>query len=285
MLQKLDYLIYVSHMEALLKALKLITIVLALISSVTIAHAQATQPPDCTFDLTEANALMTQAQTKASGGDIPGALALLDQAKQKITEIETRCGATLTPAPSENYTEPSGAFSIKYPKGWLTQALADTPAEQANGAGPILFANEPSAFDVIADSKASTTAKGVVVYLGTSQQIMKQLSVSGVRKTVDPLNAINLLNTIVMGQSSTSDGKFGTPAQGAAINDHATAEVPFSFLNDSSAPVADGNVLLVQLAPDQFAVLVSFASPGQGQSIAALARSMAATLNAPAKPS
>jgi hypothetical protein len=243
--------------------------------------AQAQETQDCKIDLSEANALMAQAQSKSAAGDISEALALLDQVQQKLAEIQTRCGETGVPPLLAKYVDPADVFSVNYPNGWLTQSLADTPAEQQLGR-PILFASDPAAFDMIANPKPDVNSRGVVVYVGNSKDLMKQLGVREESKVINPLNPKTLLDTIVQGQSS-GDGKFGTVTQGAAIRDFATAEAPFTIFDKESKAVAEGSVLLMQLGADRFAVLVGFAPPGNSKSIAALTHAMAATLQAPAK--
>jgi hypothetical protein len=279
----------VISVEAILKArpiILLMTVALLIFPSAVSAQGptgtqEATQPAPCAIDLSDATALMTRAQSKGSAGDVSEALALIDQVKQKLDEIQAQCSSANT-ALTGNFTERSGAFSVSYPKGWITQPLADTPAEQAKGPGPILFASSPEMFNMIADGKVGVKERGVVVYVGASGTLMEQLGTRGVSKAVNPLNPLNLLDRIVQGQTS-GDVKFGTPTQGAAIKDYGTAEATFALSNGNGVAVADGGILLMQLGTDQFAVFVSFAPPGEGKSIADLGRAMAATLKAPAQ--
>jgi ABC-type Fe3+ transport system substrate-binding protein len=183
--------------------------------------------------------------------------------------------------PDKFYVDPSGTFTVNYPVGWIVQSLADTPDEQKKSQ-PILFASDPAVFDMISDNKAGINARGVVVYVGNSKDLMDQLGARNVSQPVDPLNAKTLLATIIANQSS-DNGRFGALIQGRAIRDYATAEAPFSVSSQESKPVADGAILMMQLGADKFAVFVGVAPPGDGKSISALARAMAETLQAPPK--
>jgi hypothetical protein len=257
----------------------LLAFVLALPFSVT-TQAQDLQP--CNIDLTEVNSLIEQAQGKYAADDVTGALLLLEQARQMIQEIETRCGTTGAPPLTGKYIDQRGIFSINYPAGWVTVPIADTPSERERGT-PIFFGDSPAAFEMLSDSKAGINARGIVVYVGSGQTMMQQLGAGSSATPEATFNALSLLEAITKGQSSSSQGKFGTATQGAAIKDYATAEASFSFMDRESKPVADGYIVMMQLGSDKFAVLVAFAPPGEGEPSLNLARAMAATLESPPK--
>src|SRR5258708_35787861 len=78
-------------------------------------QAQAT-PANCDVDLSQASSWLTQAQAKASSGDVGGAMGLLDQETQALNEIKSSCAAVGTDATlSQNFTQPSGHLTLSYP--------------------------------------------------------------------------------------------------------------------------------------------------------------------------
>lgn len=242
-------------------------------------RVQAQGNSDCGFDLSQTSALMTQAQAKASSGDMTAALALLDQVTQTLDDIKARCGTVgPTTALTEQFKEAGGAYTIKYPKGWIAQPIPAGGAPDNDDTKPILFANDPAAFDVIADSKPNAKAQGVVVYIGSALQVVKQLGAFKSDKTYSQMSAEALLQAVVDGQTSSS-AKLSAAEKVAPIGKFDAAAAAFTFSDSKTdTVVTKGTVLVLQLANDQFAVLVSFAAPGQEGTVAKLARNMADTL-------
>lgn len=84
----------------------------------TTAHSQGAT--NCDFDVSQATALLTQAQAKASSGDTAAALALIKQVQEKLTQIAAQCGeGAATPVVSDvaltqTYTSPDGKLTLKY---------------------------------------------------------------------------------------------------------------------------------------------------------------------------
>lgn len=103
-----------------------ILVSLAVLVLVTIVptHLQAQRTPSCDVDLSQASAWMTQAQAKASSGDVSGAMAILDQVEQALSDIKVRCGeAPVNKDLSQKFSEPGGLYTINYPKGWQNFSL------------------------------------------------------------------------------------------------------------------------------------------------------------------
>src|SRR5262249_45734362 len=118
---------------------------LAVLVAPSSVYAQAT--PTCDVDLSQASTLLTQAQAKASSGDTAGAMTLLDQVTQALSDIKSRCGGT-PPALSQTFTEPNGVFTVSYPAGWINQALPGNSSSQGDGQA-IFFGNSQAAYDMM----------------------------------------------------------------------------------------------------------------------------------------
>jgi len=247
-------------------------------------HLQAQSTPTCDVDLSQASAWMTQAQAKASSGNTPGAMALLDQVSQALSGIKSRCGGTGPSTDlSEKFTEPHNIYTINYPKGWQTFTLpesSDSPSTQH----AILLASDQAAFDMLSKNQPAPDAQGVVVYVGTAEQIVKEVGANSSDKTYSGLSAVTLLQTISTGQTPSTI-KIGAPEKISPIGKYEVAEASFSYTDTkSSTMVAKGTLLIMQLSDNQFALLLSFATPSQSATVSALGRSMAATFTlSPAK--
>ena len=244
-------------------------------------QAQAT-PANCDVDLSQASSWLTQAQAKASSGDVGGAMGLLDQVTQALNEIKSSCAAGGTDATlSQKFTEPSGAFTVSYPAGWINMALPGNSGAQSQ-AQAILFASGQAAYDMLAKNTPDPKAQGVVVYVGTAKDIVKELGAGSSDKTFNQMTPTTLLQTISAGQSSNT-AKFGPAEKLSPIGKYEAAESSFTFTDTkTSTVIANGTLLMMQVASDQFAILLSFGAPNQASSVAPIARSMAASLQVPA---
>jgi hypothetical protein len=248
-----------------------------LIALIVPFRVRAQDKTDCKIDLTKAQDLMTQAQAKAKSGDTEAALLLLDQVTQALDVIKSQCNTDGAIVLFDHFKEPNSIYTINYPKGWLTQAVPG-PSSDSKGARPTLFTNDAKAIDMLASAAQNPNAQGVVVYVGTAKDVVTELGAFDSSKTYTQMDIIALLQAITSGQS-TADGSFGKPQKTDSINDHLTAEVSFEFHGSkSTTATAKGTVLIMQLSDGQYAVFVSFAAPGNEESVAKLARKMASTL-------
>src|SRR5258708_37497248 len=94
-------------------------------------QAQAT-PANCDVDLSQASSWLTQAQAKASSGDVGGAMGRLDQVTQALNEIKSSCAAGGTDATLyQKFTETRGAFTVSYPCEWINMALRGNSEAQS----------------------------------------------------------------------------------------------------------------------------------------------------------
>src|SRR5258706_13638422 len=259
-----------------------IVLLVLFFSKAVLSHQQAqATPANCDVDLSQASSWLTQAQAKASSGDVGGAMGLLDQVTQALNEIKSSCAAGGTDATlSQKFTEPSGAFTVSYPAGWINMALPGNSGAQSQ-AQAILFASSQAAYDMLAKNTPDSRAQGVVVYVGTAKDIVKALRVDRSEKTFNQMTPTTLLQTISAGQSSNT-AKFGPGEKLSPIGKYEAAEAAFTYTDTkTSTVIANGTLLIMQIASDQFAILLSFGAPNQASSVAPIARRMAATLQVP----
>lgn len=256
--------------------LTLILLVFALGVRPSAIHGQGGQ--NCNIDLSEATALMTQAQAKVSSGDQAAALALLKQVQQKLEQIAQQCSANAeNPADiklTQKYTDTGGNYTLNYPDGWITSSL---PGPQ-NEIKTILFASDQATVNALANNKATSVLKGVAVAVGTRQQVLTQLGAYDKTKTYDQMDVKTLVGTITAGIPPSSGGTFGA-IESVKVNDREAAEASLVFTATNGAGGSyDGVLLVVKLSNDKIAALVGVITPGQEKSIEPLTRAMAATI-------
>lgn len=238
--------------------------------------AQATAEP-CNIDLSQASALMTQAQAKASSGDTAGALALLDDATKAISDIKAGCSAAVVPELTATYKEPNGIYTMSFPEGWVTTALPGNSGSESPEK-PILFASDSAVFKALTDNKPIGKSQGVVVYVGTAKQVAMSVGAFKSDANYDAMTSAKLIATIIVAQTSSSTS-FGEIEKLDPINDHEAAQTTVAF-NDSKGgqAIVKGNLIIIQYSKAQFALLLSLASPDQPDSATAIALAMAKSL-------
>lgn len=135
-----------------------------------------------------------------------------------------------------------------------------------------------AAYDLLAKNKPDPNAEGVVVYVGSAKQILMQVSAYSSDKTYTGMTPTTLLQEISTGQS-TDTVKIGTAEKVSPIGKYEAAESSFTYSDTkTSTGIARGTLMIMQIAGDQFALLLSFATPDQAASVSSQARNMAATL-------
>ncbi len=258
-----------------------VCLLLLVFSAPITVHGQAT---DCNIDLSEVTALLTQAQAKASAGNAAAAKALLQQAGQKLSQLESQCGVdSATPAPSgialtQTFDSAEGKFSVKYPSGWFVSPLPTSGGDKAQ-ISPIFLGSDQASVDAFTRNKVSKQLKGVALVVGTPVQVAITLGVFDQKQTYNQITPEALLAAIVQSTSqSTAGGTFGSIKK-LQINTQEAAEAPFTFVATSSTGNSyDGVILIFKLANDKFATFLGVITPGQTAEIEVLTREIAATL-------
>lgn len=129
-----------------------------------ISAAASAQNSLCQIDLSSVTATLTRAQAAAARGEPDQALALIAQADEALSTIESRCDLpTITPEVEleETFTSTDGSFAVQYPAEWsITQS--------ANGSS-IVVGTDSAAVDTLQTAEPTLTSgqQGVLIVFGT----------------------------------------------------------------------------------------------------------------------
>jgi hypothetical protein len=257
-------------------------IITLLIVSPTYAQSTTPTPPaspatataNCDFDLSRVSALLTQAQAKGTGGDLPGATALLREIRTLIAEIEARCGSTI-PGDfklTQEFIDPLDKYKLNYPEDWLTSSLNDSGA----AVNSFLFASNQAGLDLITKgTKTTSEFQGVVVTLGKPDEVARQLGSFNDKTDYASMNTRALLQAVTASPGNASGGTFKA-IQPSIVGGREAFEA--QFVSTSNDVQFDGLIVIVKVSDTQFAALVGVTNPGKGAQIEALTRAIAATV-------
>lgn len=214
----------------------------------------------CKVDLSEAASLLTRAQAASAGGDQAAALALVNRADALLAALENRCDLPEVTASAESgelYTA-AGGFSLNLPPGWAVDA------ETAAASGGLLIGSTAEAARAMAEAEPALPAgqAGMLIAYGTPAAI------SGGTLRAGDLEAVTRFFQIALGSTYLLEGN---PTY-LLLNGRSAAQLGFSGAG------FEGQALIVEPAPGQFAIVAAAAPRGELNALIPTLQAVAASI-------
>jgi hypothetical protein len=223
------------------------------------ARPVAGQNSLCDVDLSEVSALLTRAQAASAGGDAAAALALVNRADERLAALLNRCDlpAVTVDAPTGETVTGAG-YTLTLPAGWSVNG------EAAAAGGALLIGSTPEAARAMAEAEPALAPgqAGMLIVYGPPAQIT-----NGTLRAGD-LEAVTRFFQIALGSQYLLEGD---PVY-LTLNGRAAATVTFA------GGGFDGQALIIEVAPGQFAVVAASAPRGELNALLPTVQAVAASL-------
>lgn len=219
----------------------------------------AAQNSLCDVDLSEVSALLTRAQAAAASGDAAAALALVNRADERLAALLNRCDLPSVTVETPTGEMASGAgYTLSLPAGWSVNA------NSAAAGGALLIGSTPEAARAMAEAEPALAPgqAGMLIVYGPPAQIT-----NGTLRAGD-LEAITRFFQIALGSQYLLDGD---PTY-LLLNGRAASALTFA------GGTFEGQALIVEAAPGQFAVVAASAPRGELNALLPTVQAVAASI-------